>query len=429
MLSRVIELHGVRWVLGLEWRRAESGQDALQKGRADARQFGARYFAVRGWRRGRGNDAGYPQYGLLDRANRTVKAGDQAAAAAVADAIIAESSHRTDLLGAFEIPGGGIWLLVIRDDVVIEGGDVYYDDPAEAEARYRELYDRFAASREAQINFYAPATWNIKRAGEPDLWAQLGGAIGPDMLPASRLELYQYPIAVAVAAVAVLLGLYFYNDHLEAEEKRIRLARAPQNQQQPAATVIPRPWNSEPLASAFLADCLARLNDTYRPMIGWDVEDMVCTSTETKIVYQGARGRGSVSMLLPLLDVGRYDITTDAARVAWTVPGLARAVPRPSQTELAALKTWRDQLVIAAQIGGATLTMPNPANPQSGAVTGTEFEIRTSFYPREWGGVLDQLPGLVIGSLATSPGQSAGLTWIIRGVVYDHRYYAAIAKK
>jgi hypothetical protein len=415
--SHLFEVAGQRWVIGLEWDTATDSASARQRANARARQIGAKYIAYR--------SPPQPQAGIASPEFSLPLGGAASAAVAIVDARQRETSSAIDMIAAYELPTGGFWVLAIRLDEIIPGGDQYYATEAAARAALEEWVDRLEQSNRA-IPIRAPLRWDIVSADPSDLAAELAGARGAPL--SARRDWRAYRGYAAVVAAAVVVGVIIYRDYLDqlAEEEAAAKAAVIK----PAKPAEPgRPWNQSPLPSSAIQQCHNGLSAAYRPVAGWFIDDLVCVAGQTVKAVYSAKDGGQLRSLDALIDTIDRTITTDGRRVTFSYQSKS-ASPRDPQTNLLPVIEWQDQLVRNLQREGAAIsvaiaaTSPSQAQrqQQSGALSGTEIVITAPTNPLRWAHLLDQVPGLVVGSLSVAP---SGWTYRLLGTVYDARYYSA----
>lgn len=418
-VTKTIEINGEKWAIGLQWGKADSIDDALENGRRRAKQLKAPLFVVR--------TQGAPQFGVVSRGSKT-KIGTQAAAAAVAANLVRRFSGQSQGLLAFKVPGG-YWLLVIRDDNINPDGDQFFQDSEDAQAAFRDQ----AARNKRWSMICAPAEWQEPEVEEGDIERELRGLTGPIIKSTSGLAQHRQKLIFGLLGVVLVGGITIDQMRKSQQAAELRAqAAARQKNQRVSIDEFDRPWNKAPAPSAVLQDCTDRIENAFKPMMGWSVADIICTRFQTKIIYFRDTSGGLLEHLLPeIRQQGSILVADSGRRVEVDIPHQSTLEVRAFQERLLEPDALRTAITSELQIGMAEISISDysatDANKKNlGAIGGTSMNVRTRVRPMEWAGLFDAFPGITISTVSLTP---ASMQWTIVGAVYDNRYYPAELKR
>ena len=285
MAAGVVTVGGQRYAVGLYWENSPGGGRVTQIAREAANQTGqqADLYAIRpGNKNGR-----IPQFGLC-----TSEAGQTNGMPVLAACLATQVPG--SWAGAFRL-SEGVVVVIVRDDLIVPDGDLFFLD--EAEARDRLLQE---ISFGGLQTIYAPESWSIPMVDTIPLTLLVGSYQG------IRLQRVSWPkhfkiIAAALALVFVVgvAGLWYWQEKIDEDKQAQDALRAAQEQAKkylPGQTqAVPEPvyvktWETAPMPLSVLEACRKALTQIHAVTAGWNMGPLKCGSSG--VSYSWARDKG-----------------------------------------------------------------------------------------------------------------------------------------
>jgi len=419
MAGGVVTVGKRQYACGLYWENSPSGR-VSQAAKEAARQPSvlAKFYAARA-----GNKTGrVPQFGLSN--DEAHKAGMPVLSACLAN------QQPGSWAGAFRFREG-IAIVVVRDDLIVPDGDLFFTD--ETEARDRLLQEMALGGIQ---KVYAPETWGIS---------------GADSMPVSLLlndstEIRLRPVAMSQKTVAVLGGMgvllllllgagwYIQEKEAEREAAELRAKEAIERARMEAAGYIPglvqgepkypppvRKWEDKPTAFDVIQSCLDALTMAPAVVAGWRLERVTCDGASLNQLWVRTSGfsapppgsvvnetgyTASVNVTLPELGKRGHEDLKDPEEItkrflAQNWPGSINRMqddpPPPPPPEY-----------------------KGPWNPPPPPWVKRSFTLSVPQLPWTLPTFFAGLPGVVINSLSLQFSGTMG-TWTVEGVIYENR--------
>jgi hypothetical protein len=229
---------------------------------------------------------------------------------------IAVSAPATDVLAAFALEDGRVYLCAIKEGKIVSfTGDVVYDDPDVA----RETFDD-QLSRSNWELVIAPTAWDAPGAESRELADFLYS------LPRTRLRHVRARERVAgyaIAGLALVVGTYatWPTPAPRTPEPAETTETTATDTTPDAADVAPRTYAGMPQGAAVLRICAERMRDlpVYR-YPGWTPSKVSCDAEAVEVHLEKQSGRAA--WLRSAVDPDIYpeaDITTGSARRSATI--------------------------------------------------------------------------------------------------------------
>jgi len=419
MAGGVVTVGKRQYACGLYWENSPSGR-VSQAAKEAARQPSvmARFYAARaGKKTGR-----VPQFGLSN--DEAHKAGMPVLSACLAN------KQPGSWAGAFRFREG-IAIVVVRDDLIVPDGDLFFTD--ETEARDRLLQEMALGGIQ---KVYAPETWGIS---------------GADSMPVSLLlndstEIRLRPVAMSQKTVAVLGGMGFllllllgagwYIQEKESERKaaELRAKEAIERARMEAADYMPglaqgepkypppvRKWEDKPTALDVIQSCLDALTRAPAVVAGWRLERVTCDGASLNQLWVRTSGFSSPPPGSVVNEMG------STASVNITLPELGKRghedLKDPEEiTKRFLAQNWPGS-INRMQDDPPPPPPPEykgPWNPPPPPWVKRSFTLSVPQLPWTLPTYFSGLPGIVIGSLSLQFSGTMG-TWTAEGVIYENR--------
>ncbi|MDR3450760.1 MAG: type 4b pilus protein PilO2 [Alphaproteobacteria bacterium] len=421
MVAGVVTIGRQRYAVGLYWENSPGGGRVAQLAKEAANQQGqnADYYAVRPGNK----DGRIPQFGLC-----SAEAGQKAGMPVLAGCLASQMPG--SWAGAFRL-SEGISVIIVRDDLIVPDGDLFFQDENEAHDRLVQEIG-FGGLQ----NIYAPDAWSVPGAD----------AIPLTLLLSDRkdIKLQQVHIpkqvkiiggGLGLAFLLVLIGVWYWQDQVAKEEaareaqmeaaRRAREAAAyvPSILQQgaPPAPKYDRKWEAAPTTDDFVENCHKGLAMVPVAITGWHITTLRCTGTTLLIgwtrtggisvpppgaVINDSAGNGQQTVVLPPLKPRGDEALDDPDAVTarylkqnW--PGTLAAAPDDPPPPAPA---------------GYTGAWPPPPPPW----VKRSFTLTVPSLPGDIPELVGNLPGVIITSLAYVPKDMSG-DWVVEGVIYENR--------
>ncbi|MBI1273823.1 MAG: type 4b pilus protein PilO2 [Alphaproteobacteria bacterium] len=407
-----------KYATGLYWQISPSGRIVVAAKEA-ARQPGqySDFFSIRP-----GNKTGrVGQFGL-----GTSESGHRAGMPTLAATLA--NRQPGSWAGAFKIREG-VYVVIVRDDLIAPDGDQLYAD--EAEARNR-LYQEINLGGLQRV--YAPEAWAIPGSDGMSLALLLQDRaefpLRPVVLPRSLI------VGGVIGAVllAVLLAGGLYWQHMQAEQERERMllqeaqkrAQAQANQQlpsqlQPVQINYPPPvryWEKEPGPLELVEACRVAMSQVSMAQVGWDMSEVRCNRGGLTVTW--ARLPGFAADIKGAI----VDVTGRAAVTNIELTGIQ---DRGDQN-LAAPTFVTRKFLTESWDGTLNRDVDDPPPPRPPEIPAEQwnpppppwtkrlFSIAVDSLPGELSSYFGNLPGVIIRSLTFNGGN-----WTVEGVIYENR--------
>jgi hypothetical protein len=421
MVAGVVTVGSHRYAVGLYWENSPGGGRVTQIAREAANQPGqqADFYAIRpGNKNGR-----IPQFGLCSGDAGQI-AGMPVLAACLATQIPGSWA------GAFRL-NEGVAVVVVRDDLIVPDGDVFFLD--EAEARDRLLQE---ISFGGLQTVYAPESWSIPIVDTIPLTLLVGNYQGIKLQRVSiPKKLKVLAASVALIVVIAVGGVWYWQAKIDEENARraqedvLRRAQEEAKKHLPSmlrqdeapTPVYDRKWEKEPQSLAVLANCQQALSKIHAVAAGWKLSTLKCSGPSVAISWVRDHGYS-----LPPLGTNVADTATTASQVlvlSGLVPRGAEVLGDPEETTKRYLsQNWPGSISRAAD---------DPPPPPPPDYTGPwapppppwvkrSFTFTVPELPSNIPELISGLPGLIINSLSYTPSGVSG-SWAVEGVIYENR--------
>jgi len=419
MTAGVVTVGGRRYAVGLYWENSPGSGRVAQIAKEAATQPGmqADFYVVRPGSK----DGRVPQFGLCS-AEAGQKAGMPVLAGCLANQIPGS------WVGAFRL-NEGIAVVVVRDDLIVPDGDLFFLD--EADARDRLIQEVGFGGLQST---YAPESWSIPGADTIPLTLLLNNR--QDI----KLQVVTIPknvkiVAIALAAifVVVLGGVWWWQERID-EENALRAAQE-EAARQASRTLLPsvlqaqtppepkyeKLWESAPPALAVVEACQQGLAKVPAGIAGWRISALRCSGNNLLLTWNREKG-----ITTPPPDTHVNDTGSQATQVIALQPVSARGsetLDDPDETLKRYLaEAWPGTIARAAD-DPPPPPPPNyngPWNPPPPPWVKRSFTLTVSELPSGLPGYFDGLPGVVINNMNFSPSGVSG-SWAIEGVIYENR--------
>lgn len=423
MPSGIVTVGSRRYATGLYWENSPGTGRVAQIAReaaAQSKQSGepARFFAVRP-----GNKSGrIPQFGLSGGVQGQ-EAGMPVLAACLAGQIPGSWA------GAFRL-NEGIVVVIVRDDLIVPDGDLFFAD--EAEARDRLIQEIGFGGLQST---YAPEAWSIPSADSIPLTLLLDDRKDIKLQAVEISQKAKIAILGGIVFFAVVVGgVWFWQEKVAddaaaaaAEAERLRMLQNVTQgipgmpQQTPPEPKYDRVWESKPSPSAVLDACARGLAKIPAAVAGWHITSLQCDGQA--IGLQWAREKG--------MSAPPPGVTLNASGTAGSqnvvLPALHPRGPQDLANPDAVIKRYLMQ-----DWPGTIAEMPDdpppppppnyngPWNPPPPPWIKRSFTLRVSQFPAEADGLLSGLPGVIVTGTSVEP-NSPKSAWDIQGVIYENR--------
>ena len=421
MAAGIVTIGRRQYACGLYWENSPSGR-VSQAAKEAARQPSvlAYYYAARA-----GNKTGrVPQFGLSQE--ETVHhAGLPVLAACLAN------RQPGSWAGAFRLREGTA-VVVVRDDLIVPDGDLFFAD--ETEARDRLLQEMALGGLQKT---YAPETWGVTGADSMPVALLLNDSTEVKLRPVTMSRSTVMVLGGFGLVLLLLLGAGWYIQQKSVEEEATRLATeealkrarllAQQNipgfaQAQPEYPPPERKWEKKPAPLEVIQACHDALSLAPLVVAGWKLENAHCGETALTERWGRTSGFSSPPPNAVVSDSG----TT--ANLSIPLPALkprgAEALIDPEEiTRRYLAQNWTGSLAKAQDD-----PLPQPPadykgswNPPPPPWVKRSFTLSMPQLPWTLPVFFADLPGVVVNSLSLSLNGMSG-TWTVDGVIYENRH-------
>jgi hypothetical protein len=421
MTAGVVTVGKRAYASGLTWENSPSGR-VSQAAKEAAKQSSqpADFYAVRaGTKTGR-----IPQFGLSFGDSSGHKTGLPSLAACLAN------QQPGSWAGAFRLREG-VGLVVVRDDLIVPDGDVFFAD--ETEARDRLLQEM---SIGGLLRVYAPENWGVPGADNMPLSLLLNDRADVRLV---AVTIPKQALVIGGAAAALLLlvmGIGWYIQNEKAKDEALRLAReqaladqllalkqktSPELPEDKADYPKPDPkWQKEPKPLEFIEACRVALSQVQYVVQGWNSSGFKCDKGGVSLRWSRSSG---ISQPPP------QSFINDAANSAGQNVALPMLKPRGPE------KLWDPEQITRRYLlqnwpGTISRAPDDPPPPRPANFQGTwnpppapwikrSFTLSVPVLPWTIRDFLGDVPGVIISSMSYSGGLNG--TWSIEGVIYENR--------
>lgn len=418
MTSGVITIGRRQYASGLYWENAPSGR-VSQSAKEAARQPGqpADFYAVRGGNK----DGRVPQFGL-SRGAPGHKAGMPALAACIAN------QQPGSWVGAFRLREGTA-VVVVRDDLIVPDGDLFFED--ETEARDRLLQEMALGGLQ---RIYAPESWGVPGADTMPVSLLINDRVDVRLRPVALSRQGKLLLLGGAGLLVVVLGVGWYMQKLEAEAEAERLAQqaALERARLAAQQAVPglvqkevqypppeRKWEKRPPAADVLSACRVALSRVPLALNNWRMDGVKCDDTALSVRWSRSSG-----FALPPPD-STVNETGTAASATVVLPTLT---PRGDE-ELGGQEYITRRFMGQNWTGTIARAPDDPPPPPPPNFQGKwepppppwvkrSFTLNTPVLPWTLPIFFEGIPGVVITSLSSN---GTGGAWTIEGVIYENR--------
>lgn len=421
MASGIVTIGKRVYASGLYWENSPSGR-VSQAAKEAARQSSepAQFYAVRpASKSGR-----IPQFGLSHDAVLH-KPGQPSLAACLAN------QQPGSWCGAFRLREG-IALIIVRDDLIVPDGDVFFGD--ESEARDRLLQEMGIGGL---LKIYAPDNWGIPGADTMPISLLLNDKAD---IRLNAVALQKQNVIIiggigAVLVVALIVGWFIQQQVAQEQAERQRQQAELERRLREAQTMVPDfaasgqveypppdpKWQKEPRPLEFIEACRVALSQVQYAVQGWTSGEFTCDRGGVSLRWSRLQG---MSQPPPTTSVN------DSANSAGQNVALPQLKPRgeeklwdPEQiTKRYLLQNWTGAIARAPD----DPPPPRPAgyqgpwNPPPTPWIKRSFTLDVPVLPWTIKDFLGDVPGVVVETMRYS-GNGLNGTWTIKGVIYENR--------
>jgi len=423
MTAGVVSVGGRRYAVGLYWENSPGGGRVAQIAKEAASQPGtqADFYVVRPGNK----DGRIPQFGLCSG-----EAGQKAGMPVLAGCLASQIPG--SWVGAFRLHEGVV-VTVVRDDLIVPDGDLFFLD--EAEARDRLIQEVGFGGLQST---YAPESWSIPGADTIPLTLLLNNRQDIKLQPVTIPKQVKI-IAAALALVFVIIlgGVWYWQEEVAKEEalraqqeeaihraqeaSKNLLPLALQQQTPPPTPKYERTWELAPAPLAFVEACRKGLEQIPAAIVGWRLTSMKCSGSALDLTFNRDKG-----MSLPPADSHVSDtglIATKSISLQTLSPRGAEPLVDPNETTRRfLLQNWPASL---NRIANDPLPPP-PAdykgtwNPPLPPWVKRSFTLSIPELPGSLPLYFGGFPGVVINVMSYSPSGISGM-WVVEGVIYENR--------
>ena len=421
MVAGVVTVGRHRYAVGLYWENSPGKGRVAQIAKEAAAQPGqqADFYAVRP---GNPKSGQVPQFGLC-----TGDAGQTAGMPALAGCLASQLPG--SWAGAFRL-NEGIVVTVVRDELVVPDGDLFFADEIEARDR---LIQEIGFGGLAVV--YAPEAWSIPGADTIPLSLILNDRRDITLRQVVLPQKVKIIIGSAVLGVVLVLGGVWLWQERADEAERTRQHDALDQARKAASNVLPsgiteqkapepvytRAWENAPDPLAVIENCRQGLSQVPAVFAGWRLSSLKCSGTAISLVWGRERGATAIPP-----DTIINDTLSTATRTISLPPigkrGTEVLGDSGDLTKRYLSQNWS---------GGLNKTVDDPLPVAPAGYTGTwnpppppwikrSFTLTVSELPSNIPELISGLPGVVINNMNYTPNGMSG-AWSVEGVIYENR--------
>lgn len=417
MASGVVSIGRHRYAVGLYWENSPGKGRVAQIAKEAAAQPGqqADFYAVRP---GSVKDGRIPQFGLCSGES------GQTAGMPVLSACLAMQVPGS-WAGAFRLHEGVV-LVIVRDDLIVPDGDLFFQD--EAEARDRLIQEIGFGGLQT---IYAPESWSIPGADSIPLTLLLNDQAEIKLQRVSLPPKIKAVIFGGVVVLATVLGVIWYLQERDAEEQRLLLQRQEEAQRllsgvpfgqrpQPEPKYV-RTWEDAPRVIDVVNNCFDGLSLIPSALSGWTLSTMTCGGTSISLSWRRTGG-STVPPKGSSVDVSGQNATLSIPLKPLERRGAESLKNIDEITNRYLLQNWPGSLSRAPDDPPPSPPpdYKGPWNPPPAPWVKRSFTLTVSNLPGGVPGYIGDIPGAIVSLMNYSPtgGSSA---WRIEGVIYENR--------
>jgi len=420
MTSGIVTVGRKSYVSGLYWENSPSGR-VSQAAKEAARQPGnqADFFVTRlGNKQGR-----VPQFGL-GPPTEGFRAGLPSLAGCLAN------QQPGSWIGAFHLREGTA-LVVVRDDLVVPDGDVFFLEEVEARDR---LYQEMAIGGFQRI--YAPEPWGVPGADTMPLSLLLNDRSDVRLRPVSLSMQSKVVLAVSLALVLLLLGVgwHIQQERAAAEEEMLRQQAALNRLRAQAMNVGPmvaaptypppeRKWEKEPTPLEIVSACQNALSQIQIGIAGWHLSGLRCDGRVMNVNWTRSGG---------------FSLPPEGSQSNETGAIASRSITLPILDPRGEEELWGQEAITRRYLSqnwtGVLTKAPDdpppapppgyrgPWDPPRPPWVKRSFTLTVPVLPWTLPVFLSEVPGVIISTLYLVGTESASnQTWTVEGVIYENR--------
>lgn len=420
MSTGVVTVGRRQYASGLYWENSPTGR-VSQAAKEAARQPGnqSEYYVIR-----MGNKQGrVPQFGLAPQAPG-LHAGLPSLAGCLAN------QQPGSWIGAFHLREGTA-LVVVRDDLVVPDGDVFFLDETEGRDR---LFQEMAVGGFQRI--YAPESWGVPGADTMPLSLLLNERTDVRLRTVALSTQMKVILVLGASLLLLLLGLgwHIQEEQMKAEQERLRQMEALERIRAEAMRLTPiskgpeypppeRKWESRPQPVELITACQEALTKVRVGVAGWRMTNIFCTEGALQINWTRTSG---------FANPPPNGVVDDGAGFASSSVPLSALAPRGPED------LWDPEVITKRYLNqnwpGAIARAPDdPPPPPPPDYTGEwnpppppwvkrSFTLTVPVLPWTLPLFFSEVPGVVVTTLALNGiGDSNSETWTVEGVIYENR--------
>ncbi len=420
MSSGIVTVGRKQYASGLYWENSPTGRIS-QAAKEAARQPGnqSEYYVVRlGDKQGR-----VPQFGLAPPT-----AGFRAGLPSLAGCLA--NQQPGSWIGAFRLREGTA-LAVVRDDLIVPDGDVFFLDETEARDR---LFQEMAVGGFQRI--YAPESWGVPGADTMPLTLLLNERTDVRLRPVVLSAQAKVFLAIGFALLFLLLGFgwYIQDQQMKADMERREQQAALERIREQTMNLLPvaqkptypppeRKWEDRPRAMETLSACQDVLSKVRVGVAGWNMVGVHCSEGGLQIDW--SRGVG-------FTNPPPESVVNDTGTMATSSYSLATLTPRGHED------LWDPDVITKRYLNqnwpGSISRIPDDPppppppdyegewNPPPPPWVKRSFTVNVPVLPWTLPDFFSDIPGMIVSSMTLNGiGSSNSETWTVEGVIYENR--------
>ena len=423
MASGVVTVGRHRYAVGLYWENSPGKGRVAQIAKEAATQPGqqADFYAVRP---GNPKSGQVPQFGLCSG-----EAGQSAGMPSLAGCLV--SQVHGSWAGAFRL-NEGIVVTIVRDDLIVPDGDLFFADEIEARDR---LIQEIGFGGLGMI--YAPEAWSIPGADTIPLSLILNDRKDITLRQVILPQKVKIIVGGAILGILiVLIGVWLWLDHADkVEAERLQQQEALARERHAASSILPsgiveqqapepkydRVWEAAPPPLALVENCRKGLAQIPAVFAGWKLSTLRCSGTAIALSWTREGG---------MTGVPPGTVIDDTLTQATQTISLSSLTPRGHEVlgdSIDMTKHYLAQNRSAGLVKAADDPLPPIPPGYSGAWNPPpppwikrSFTLSVPELPADIPDFISGLPGVVINNMNYTPNRMAG-SWTVEGVIYENR--------
>ncbi len=420
MAAGVVTVGRHRYAVGLYWENSPAGGRVAQNAKEAARQPGqqADFYAVRPGNK----DGRVPQFGLC-----TSEAGQKVGMPSLAGCLANQIPG--SWVGAFRL-NEGVVVTVVRDDLIVPDGDLFFSD--EAGARDRLIQEVGFGGFQS---IYAPEAWSIPGADTVPLTLLLDDRADIQLQRVAIPRQAKIIAAGLAVTFIIILSAIWYRQEKINEENALRaqqeeaLRRAQQAAQLPSflqQQVQPEPkyerkWEDAPPVSAVISACHDGLSRVPLALFGWKLTSLKCSGASINLSWNREKGSTAPPPGSVVNDTGAT-ATQSIPLAGLTKRGTEVLKNSDEITNRYLAQNWPG---VIARISDDPPPPPPPGytgpwTPPPAPWVKRSFTLNVPELPAGLPTYVGDLPGAIINSMSYTPG-GLSAAWLVEGVIYENR--------